>query len=190
MVANNNAVTDTPLLPGKQGKIHNFSTESLTALFREKQASKQTVGLIGGCFDVLHMGHIDMFRFAKSKVDFLCVILDNDASIRASKGEQCPLFDEITRAEQMAELESVDCVAVWNVFMPAGSDKTDDIWKNLLRDTHPDFHITNIEADSFWPKKQELCEQLDIGFIGYQRSRVSSSTLIREKMLENVELRN
>lgn len=43
------------------------------------------VGLVTGCFDILHFGHISIFEFAKSHVDILLVGIDSDESIKINK---------------------------------------------------------------------------------------------------------
>lgn len=44
-----------------------------------------------GCFDVLHRGHIELFKYAKSLGDYLVVGIDTDERVRAAKGETRPL---------------------------------------------------------------------------------------------------
>jgi len=60
------------------------------------------LGLITGCFDILHIGHIKFFREAKKRVDFLMVGLDNDKSIKLSKGIGRPIN---TITDRMLQLE-------------------------------------------------------------------------------------
>lgn len=177
-------LSEGSLPPSLENKI--VPIEELTLIFNELKAHDKTVGVIGGCFDVLHMGHIDLFRYAKKHVDFLCVLLDNDETITASKGDSRPLFSESLRAEQLAELESVDIAVVWDTLLTAGTKKTDETWRELLKLTQPDFYITNKRADTFWHKKEKLCKELDIQFLGYKRNRISSSTEIMNQMLEQI----
>lgn len=157
----------------------------LADMFHAKQSAGLSIAVIGGCFDVLHMGHIDLFRFAKSHVDLLCVVLDNDKTIQASKGKNRPLFSETIRAEQLAELQSIDLVAIWDEFMQSGSNNTNQLWHDFLSGSRPDFHITNIDADVYWERKKQLCDKLNICFLGYRRERISSSTELMDKMIEH-----
>ena len=63
-----------------------------------------TVVWTNGCFDVLHRGHIELFKYAKSLGDWLVVGVDTDERVRASKGESRP-FNTIE--DRVAMLESI-----------------------------------------------------------------------------------
>lgn len=53
----------------------------------------QKVGLITGCFDVVHAGHVDLFRFAKKHCDLVVVGLDSDETIKLNKGPNRPIHN-------------------------------------------------------------------------------------------------
>ena len=57
-----------------------------------------------GCFDVLHRGHIELFKYAKSLGDYLVVGVDTDERVKASKGSSRP-FNVIE--DRVAMLESI-----------------------------------------------------------------------------------
>ena len=57
-----------------------------------------------GCFDVLHRGHIELFKYAKSLGDWLVVGIDTDERVRAAKGDSRP-FNTI--GDRVAMLESI-----------------------------------------------------------------------------------
>lgn len=63
-----------------------------------------------GCFDILHLGHIETLRFAKSKGDKLIVGLNSDESVRKLKGEGRPIRSFEERAALVASIEYVDFV--------------------------------------------------------------------------------
>jgi len=46
---------------------------------------------VNGCFDVLHRGHIELFKYAKSLGDFLIVGIDDDDRIKSFKGKNRPI---------------------------------------------------------------------------------------------------
>ena len=52
---------------------------------------KKTIGLVTGCFDVLHFEHIMLFRFAKQHCDYLIVAIENDKTNSLSKGKTRPI---------------------------------------------------------------------------------------------------
>jgi rfaE bifunctional protein nucleotidyltransferase chain/domain len=72
-----------------------------------------TVVATGGCFDLLHAGHVRMLEQARALGDCLIVCLNSDASVRRLKGPDRPLVGEADRAAVLAALDSVDAVAVF-----------------------------------------------------------------------------
>lgn len=69
--------------------------------------SKRIV-LVGGCFDILHIGHITFLERAKAAGDVLFVLLEADESIRKIKGENRPISNQEDRARILAAIEVVD----------------------------------------------------------------------------------
>jgi D-beta-D-heptose 7-phosphate kinase/D-beta-D-heptose 1-phosphate adenosyltransferase len=63
-----------------------------------------------GCFDILHSGHLESLRFAKSKGDRLVVAVNSDASVSRLKGPKRPVVPLSERMEMLAALECVDYV--------------------------------------------------------------------------------
>lgn len=65
---------------------------------------------VNGCFDVLHRGHIELFKYAKSLGDYLIVGLDSDERIREAKGNARPfntLQDRICMLDSIKYIDSV-----------------------------------------------------------------------------------
>lgn len=67
-----------------------------------------------GCFDVLHIGHIKMLEFAKSKGDYLIVGIDSDGRIKESKGNERPFNNEDVRKQFLESIRFVDEVVVFS----------------------------------------------------------------------------
>jgi len=63
-----------------------------------------------GCFDVLHVGHVDYLRFARARGDVLLVGVNSDESVRRLKGESRPVNGLQDRLKVLAALEMVDAV--------------------------------------------------------------------------------
>jgi len=63
-----------------------------------------------GCFDIIHRGHLQTLRFAKSKGDKLVVALNSDDSVRRLKGEDRPVKLLVEREAVMAAFDMVDFV--------------------------------------------------------------------------------
>jgi D-beta-D-heptose 7-phosphate kinase / D-beta-D-heptose 1-phosphate adenosyltransferase len=73
-----------------------------------------TVVATGGCFDLLHAGHVRMLEAARALGDCLIVCLNSDASVRRLKGADRPLVREHDRAAVLEALASVDAVAIFD----------------------------------------------------------------------------
>ncbi|GEO03431.1 cytidylyltransferase [Adhaeribacter aerolatus] len=71
-----------------------------------------------GCFDLLHLGHIDYLEKAKQLGDKLLVAVNTDASVSRLKGPERPLQDEMSRARIMASLLFVDTVVLFDEETP------------------------------------------------------------------------
>ena len=68
----------------------------------------KTVVFTNGCFDLIHGGHVHLFRAAKALGDVLIVALNSDASIRRLKGSSRPIFPLAERFEVLSAFESID----------------------------------------------------------------------------------
>jgi D-beta-D-heptose 7-phosphate kinase/D-beta-D-heptose 1-phosphate adenosyltransferase len=68
----------------------------------------KSVVFTNGCFDLLHGGHIHLFRWAKSQGDVLIVALNTDASVRRLKGPARPIFPLAERFEVLEAIEDID----------------------------------------------------------------------------------
>lgn len=79
-----------------------------------------TVVATGGCFDLLHAGHVRMLEAARSLGDCLVVCLNSDDSVRARKGPGRPVVPAADRAAILTGLRSVDAVAVFDESTPDG----------------------------------------------------------------------
>jgi D-glycero-beta-D-manno-heptose 1-phosphate adenylyltransferase len=72
--------------------------------------NQQCVVFTNGCFDILHVGHIDYLEKAKLKGDKLIIGLNSDNSVRKLKGIQRPINPMMARSRMLAAIEFVDLV--------------------------------------------------------------------------------
>ena len=72
------------------------------------RATGRKIVFTNGCFDIVHLGHVKYFQWAKSQGDVLVVGVNTDASIRRLKGEKRPVINEDDRIGVLEELESID----------------------------------------------------------------------------------
>ncbi len=71
-----------------------------------------------GCFDILHLGHVDYLEKAQSLGQKLIVGLNTDASVQRLKGKTRPITDQTSRARVMASLSFVDAVILFDEDTP------------------------------------------------------------------------
>ena len=89
------------------------SRSDLLALVAEARRAGRTVAFANGCFDLLHVGHVRYLAAAAQEADQLIVAINDDASVRALKGEGRPILTAADRAELVAALRFVDYVVVF-----------------------------------------------------------------------------
>jgi len=93
------------------GKI--VSLEELRSLRAGWRAQGRTLVLTNGCFDLLHVGHVQFLEAARRLGDVLVVGLNSDSSARRLKGPKHPLLPQADRATVLAALRAVDYVVVF-----------------------------------------------------------------------------
>ncbi len=110
------------------GRGDGAAASGVDHLLAQVRARRGTVVATGGCFDLLHTGHIASLRAARSIGDCLVVCLNSDASVRRLKGDGRPLVRAADRARVLEALECVDAVVVFD------EDTPDEV----LRKVRPD----------------------------------------------------
>lgn len=94
-----------------------------------------------GCFDIVHLGHIDYLEKARNLGDKLIVGVNSDESVRRLKGSTRPVVDEYARQRMMAGFEFVDGVILFGEDTPA--KLIDNILPDILVKGN-DYSIENI----------------------------------------------
>jgi phosphoheptose isomerase len=103
----------------------------LVAWREAQRARKKTVVWTNGVFDVLHVGHLQSLRGAKAFGDVLVVGINGDASVKALKGPERPIYPCVERVEMLAALEIVDAVTIFDDATP----------ERMLAALRPDVHV-------------------------------------------------
>jgi D-beta-D-heptose 7-phosphate kinase/D-beta-D-heptose 1-phosphate adenosyltransferase len=75
---------------------------------------EEKVVFTNGCFDILHTGHLELLKFAKTLGSTLVVGINSDASVKQLKGNDRPINSEKTRARQLNTLPWVDEVIIFD----------------------------------------------------------------------------
>ncbi len=84
----------------------------LPAVLNSWRAGGRRIVFTNGCFDLLHLGHVDYLEKSRSLGDALVVGLNTDASVSCLKPGR-PLQDETSRARILAALAFVDAVVLF-----------------------------------------------------------------------------
>lgn len=71
-----------------------------------------------GCFDLLHLGHVDYLEKARNLGDILIVGLNSDHSVKRLKGPSRPILDEYARARILSSMEFVSAVVIFEEDTP------------------------------------------------------------------------
>jgi rfaE bifunctional protein nucleotidyltransferase chain/domain len=92
--------------------------EELKKVAELQRKEGKTIVFTNGCFDILHVGHVQYLQKARKMGDLLILGLNSDASVRAIKGEKRPLVPQAERAEVVAALTTVDYVTLFDETTP------------------------------------------------------------------------
>jgi rfaE bifunctional protein nucleotidyltransferase chain/domain len=91
----------------------------------------KVVVLTNGCFDILHIGHVNYLRAARQLGDLLIVGVNSDRSARELKGVGRPYNTDMDRAGVLAALASVSAVTIFDT--PTAVE--------LVEAVHPDVYV-------------------------------------------------
>lgn len=109
--------------------------------------------LVGGCFDLLHFGHINFLKDAKKYGDYLFVALESDENVRRMKGDNRPIHTQKQRKEMLEAVSVVDEVISLS---PMTSDQE---YLNLVQRIKP--HVIAVtQGDPIVDKKQSHADSV------------------------------
>lgn len=118
-----------------------ISVDSATSLSKTFKQQNKTCVLVGGCFDILHPGHVIFLEKAKKAGDILMVLLESDQKVKELKGINRPMHTQQDRAKVLSALKSVDHV----VLLPYLDEDQD--YERLINQIRPDI-IAATKGDS------------------------------------------
>ena len=116
-----------------------------------------------GTFDVLHRGHIEVLRYAKSLGDKLTVAVDTDARVKILKGESRPIYSLEDRIFTLLSIRYVDNVVSF--------DSAEDLIE-LLKQANPDILL----AGSDWKDKPGIGREYAKEVVYFDRIEPYSTT--------------
>ncbi|AZQ62573.1 D-glycero-beta-D-manno-heptose 1-phosphate adenylyltransferase [Flammeovirga pectinis] len=101
----------------------------------------EKVVFTNGCFDIVHLGHVDYLEQARNQGTKMILGLNTDASVKRLKGEERPINNEYARARLLAAFEFIDMVILF------GDDTPLNLIDSLLPDVlvkGADYTVDNI----------------------------------------------
>ncbi len=147
----------------------------LVKIVRKLRKQGKKVAFTNGCFDILHVGHLDSLERIKRKADILIVAVNSDASVRKIKGPSRPIVPQRERARLLAALKPVDYVTLFSEPTPL----------RLIRAIRPDW----LAKGSDW-KGKTVVGQKEVESYGgkvillpYMRNHSTTGFLARLKSL-------
>jgi rfaE bifunctional protein nucleotidyltransferase chain/domain len=125
-----------------KSKIFYFGKEEDTAKLKRKlafwQFKSQSIVFTNGCFDILHLGHIDYLSKAADMGNVLIVGLNSDSSVKKIKGANRPINKENDRALILASLNFIKAVVIFEEETPY----------ELIKTVKPDILVKGSDYDA------------------------------------------
>ena len=141
---------------------------------KELKKEGKTIVIAGGCFDILHIGHIAFLENAKKEGNYLFVLLEDDKSVENKKGKGRPINNQQDRAKILSHLDFVDFVVLLKEM--TGSDEYD----TLMAEISPNV-IATTQNDPGVKHKERQAKKIGgyIKFVTPRIEQISSSKLAR-----------
>jgi len=140
-----------------------------------KIQKNKKICLITGCFDVIHKGHIALFKNSKRNSDIVVVGMENDITIKKSKGADRPFNNLGKRLENLSKIKDIDYVFPIDFVVKFGDKDVSKYYFPILKRIKPDMLSTNIYKDKYWREKEKMLKKLGIIFLK-NRTKIDIST--------------
>lgn len=156
------------------GKIININQ-----LAEIKKRGKKIV-LVGGCFDLFHIGHLRFLESSRNTGTVLVVLLESDETVKRLKGSDRPIHTQAERAEILSHLDLIDFVVILPPKM------IDPDYLAIIKTVKPEI-ISVTEYDPIINKKQLQADLVSAKLIIVSKSKTPSTSkianiLIREQI--------
>ncbi len=156
--------------------------DEVVRIVKKNKSKGKTIALITGCFDIVHIKHIELFRFAKKNADIVVVGLENDETIRLSKGEGRPIYKLEYRARVLSDLKSIDLIFPIETVFNFGNKSAGEIYQEITKRIKPNYLVTNPLADKYWKEKERRAKDFGARLLKNKRPIITSSTAVIRKL--------
>ena len=123
-----------------------LSREETRKQVEQWQLEGKKIVFTNGCFDIVHLGHIDYLEKAQALGDKLVLGLNTDASVQRLKGETRPVVNEYARARMMSAMSFIDAVTLFDEETP--KELIETLCPNILV-KGDDYSVANIVGADF-----------------------------------------
>ena len=136
-----------------------------------KKGCKHSMTIVwtNGCFDIVHRGHIELFKYAKSLGDKLVVGIDSDKKVKLDKGQNRPINWVEDRKFILESIRHVDKVLIF--------ESTNEL-ENLIKSTKPDIMVIG----SDWKNKPVIGQRYTKKLLFFDRiGSYSTTEILKQK---------
>ncbi len=152
------------------------SPKKSKSLAENLKKQDKVIVLAGGCFDVLHPGHIVFLEKAKEAGDILIVLLESDQNVKKLKGSNRPFHSQKMRAKVLSALEAVDYVLT----LPSITSK--QIYDQIAESIKPDIiAVTRGYANIDFHKKAAKMTGAKLKYVTSMIGNHSTSRILGHK---------
>jgi rfaE bifunctional protein nucleotidyltransferase chain/domain len=137
---------------------------------KSKTKNKKVV-LVGGVFDILHYGHIQFLKKARSFGSYLIVALESDKNIKRLKGKGRPIHNQYQRREMLESLHFVDQVIILK------DEMKDEDYQKLVKIVSPQV-IAVTKGDPIIEKKRKQAKGIGAELIEISKIKSPSTSQI------------
>lgn len=136
------------------GFYEQYGQENILTIEKAKVVAKsikdkgRLVGFCNGCFDLLHLGHVELLRKAKLRCEVLFVAVNSDKAVKALKGDNRPLVPENMRLGMVASCRFVDYVILVDALTCV----------EAVLAVSPDIYVTTTEHKKGGPEAVEVAK--------------------------------
>jgi D-beta-D-heptose 7-phosphate kinase/D-beta-D-heptose 1-phosphate adenosyltransferase len=146
------------------------------ALVAQLKSAGYEVGVVGGVWDLIHLGHARYLRLAKAECQILVVVVDSDQLVKHRKGPSRPVVPESERIQMVCHLVSADIVIVRDL-----DEHTKDK-EYINKALHPDVCILSTSTGDISAEQRDVIAQ-HVGRIKVFLPQAETSSSARIRLL-------
>lgn len=152
-----------------------LTIEEAARVSEQAKIKGKKIILTGGCFDILHLGHILFLKAAKKQGDILIILLESDENIKKIKGVNRPINSQKERAIILSAISYVDHIVL------LGKMTKDKDYDRLMIQIKPDI-VAMTDKDPQIEQRKKQCEMVgaELKVAIKKINNVSTSSLIEK----------